>query len=273
LGSFHVGCNEAVVLLGYKRIYFVFKLLPSTCGTREILWLMQIPPHLPYHSVGFRRLRRIVNEAYLTSFINSLYPHTLRVDEEWNSRGLSVEDFRVTLKGALAEVVSSREKLASFELLRNVTEEEEEKFLLSLSLKRQGDMVVSKRKRQPSNLHKEATPTQLGQEMLRKMDERVSSFITSNPSVLPIVNEIEVRVLALYPVGGYIVLDTPFELFLARGVAQFYGFISHTRSSSGNDEEPGRFVLFLERGNIDTNKSPPVYLTSILSSNMESAFR
>jgi len=234
---------------------------------------MQIPPHLPYHSVGFRRLRRIVNEAYLTSFINSLYPHTLRVDEEWNSRGLSVEDFRVTLKGALAEVVSSREKLASFELLRNVTEEEEEKFLLSLSLKRQGDMVVSKRKRQPSNLHKEATPTQLGQEMLRKMDERVSSFITSNPSVLPIVNEIEVRVLALYPVGGYIVLDTPFELFLARGVAQFYGFISHTRSSSGNDEEPGRFVLFLERGNIDTNKSPPVYLTSILSSNMESAFR
>ncbi|EME31243.1 hypothetical protein Gasu_14850 isoform 2 [Galdieria sulphuraria] len=224
-----------------------------------------------YRSVGFRRLRRIVNEAYLASLLESRYPYS-QIGEECSSRGLSIEDFRMSWKSAFGEIVTSREKLAAFEPLRNVTEEEEEKFLMTLSLKRKG-RVMSERERQSQPLEEKnensATLTRLGKERFCKMDKRVCSFLTSNPSALPMVTEIESRILVLYPMGGCLMLDSAFELFLAQGVAQFYGFKSH---NSGTDET-GRQVLFLEKSSFGKSKTPLVYLTNILSSSMESAFR
>ncbi|GJQ08504.1 hypothetical protein GpartN1_g295.t1 [Galdieria partita] len=231
---------------------------------------MQVAPTHLCRTVGFRRLRRMVNEAYLASFLDSHFPYA-QVGEDWNSRGLSIEDFRVSWKNALDEVVTSREGLAAFEPLRNVTEEEEKKYLLTLSLERKG-VVASKRKHQSQALEEEkedSTTSHLGRHGLCKMDRRVYSFLTRNPSALPIVTEIESRVLALYPMGGYVMLDSPFELFLAQGIAQFYGFKSQRSGIDG----VGRQVLLLEQKHVDANKTPPVYLTSILSSSMQSAFR
>lgn len=195
---------------------------------------MEVPPaHICYRSIGFRRLRRIVNEAYLASFLSSRYPYVSQLDEDWKTGGLSFDDFGVSWKSALDEVVSSRQSLASFEPLRNVTEEEEERFLSTLSLERKG-LVVTKRKGQsrplPEKKADSATVIRLGKERLCRMDKSVSSFLTSNPAALPLVSEIESRILALYPMGeGCITLDSPLELFLAQGVAQFYGFQSQGR--------------------------------------------
>eukprot|EP00871_Galdieria_phlegrea_P004127 jgi/Galph1/4715/GphlegSOOS_G3392.1 len=222
-----------------------------------------------YRSVGFRRLRRIVNEIYLRSFEGFRHSYSEGLGEPSGATVPCKEDFRVSWKNAFDEVVTNSRNLMSFEPFRNVTEEEEKRILLALELKQRRQSKRTRRSQTNSTNWELDERLRLATTQWNRVDKRIRPLLVKNSAVTPLVVDIESQILALYPHGGYLYIETSFERLLAHGIAQFHGMKSYSRRMENNEN-----VFIVEQEDILSDKSKPqVYLSDILSTSVESPFK